>query len=116
MSRRLGIPSSLFSAAAGTTLFATLQNQVLSVALQISAGLVALAAGALSALQTFWGLSERADKHLAAGATYGSIRREIEQLQVLRPAESEKLRSIMDSIRLRLDNTSSGAPTVTEHI
>lgn len=115
MGRWFGIPSALLSAAAGTTLFATLPDKALSVALQITAGLVALVAGALSALQTFLGLSERADKHLAAGATYGSIRREIEQLQVLPPPD-DQLRPILDSIRTRLDNTSSGAPTVGDRV
>ncbi|MET7329494.1 SLATT domain-containing protein [Nonomuraea sp. NPDC005650] len=110
--RWLGIPSVVFSAAAGTTLFATAQNPNTSMMVQIAAGFVVLVAGALSALQTFLGLSERADKHLATGAAYGVIRREMEQLQVLRPARIEDLRSALADIRQRLDDISATAPNV----
>ncbi|WP_345964605.1 SLATT domain-containing protein [Streptomyces sp. BRB040] len=116
VNRWLGIPSVVFSAAAGTTLFATAQQPNTSMVVQIAAGIVALAAGTLSALQTFLGLSERAEKHLATGAAYGSLRREIEQLQVLRPTRTEDLRSTLAEIRLRLDDISLTAPSIPDRV
>jgi len=116
VNRWLGIPSIVFSAAVGTTLFATAQKSDSSMVIQVAAGIVALTAGTLSALQTFLGLSERAEKHLSAGAAYGSIRREIEQLQVLRPPRTEDLRSVLADMRLKLDEISVSAPTVPDRV
>ncbi|MFJ9375218.1 SLATT domain-containing protein [Streptomyces sp. NPDC101455] len=114
--RWLGVPSVLFSAAAGTTLFATAQQPDSAMVVQIAAGIIVLAAGTLSALQTFLGLSERAEKHLATGAAYGSLRREIEELQVFRPARIDDLRPVLADIRRRLDEISVTAPSIPEKV
>lgn len=114
MNLRLGVPSIIFSAAAGTTLFATAQEQTASMVIPIAAGFVALMAGVLSALQTFLAFNERADKHRSAGAAYGMIRREMEQLQILLPTlATADLRSALTGIRGRLDEIASGAPNVS---
>lgn len=112
VNRWLGVPTIVFSAAAGSTLLATAQDRSPTALVQFAAGLVAFAAGALSAMQTFLRPSERADKHLAAGAAYGTVRRKIEHLQVLGPAANEDLRSVLDAIRARLDEAASMAPNV----
>ncbi|MFJ9830550.1 SLATT domain-containing protein [Streptomyces sp. NPDC101169] len=116
VNRWLGVPSAVFSAAAGTTLFATAQRSNSPTVIQIAAGIVVLAAGTLSALQTFLGLSERAEKHLATGAAYGSLRREIEELQVLRPTRIDDLRSTLTAIRRKLDDISATAPSTPEGV
>lgn len=114
--RWLGVPSTLFSAAAGTTLFASLGQDSQPALLRILIGLVAFTGAIFGALHTFLGLSERSSKHLTVGAAYGAIRREIEQLQVLRNPRGPALHSTLDSIRERLDAVSADAPTVGDRV
>ena len=115
-SRWLGIPSVLLSAIVGTALFATLQQDGIPRALQIGAGLIALTAAALSALQTFLGYDERAAKHRAAAAAYGAVRREIEQHQVLRPRSRTDADSLIDTFRRHLDDVGVSAPDISSRL
>jgi hypothetical protein len=65
----------------------------------------------LSSLQTFLRFSERAEKHRAVAARYGSLRREIEVLQAGGdPYDPMKI----DSLRDKLDSISNEAPELTE--
>lgn len=114
LSRRLGVPSVLLCAAAGTTLFATLENDGSAPSLRLVVGLVTLLAGALTGLQTFLGLPELANKHRSAAASYGAIRREIEQWQSLPPTTRSAVKSAMESIRNRLDDVALSVPDVPE--
>jgi hypothetical protein len=115
-SRWLGIPSVLLSAVVGTALFATLEQDNIPPVLQVGAGLIALTAAALSALQTFLGYGERAAKHRAAAAAYGAVRREIEQQQVLRPASRADAGSMIETIRHHLDDIGASAPDISSRL
>jgi len=75
----LGIPAVILSTIVGTSVFATVQKQP-EFWLQIAVGLASVAAALLASLQTFLGYSERAEKHRIAGAKYGALGRELEQL------------------------------------
>jgi hypothetical protein len=116
LARRLGVPTVLLSAAAGTTLFATLQEHSAPPRLRLVVGLVSLLAAILAALQTFLGFAERADKHRAAASAYGAIRRAIEQYQALPPTSRAGAESAMETVRKRLDETSQSAPDVPNRI
>src|SRR5207248_3345936 len=48
--------------------------------LQITTGIASVVAAVLAALQTFLGLSDRAEKHRLAGAKYGALGRQLEEL------------------------------------
>jgi Petal formation-expressed len=115
-SRWLGIPSIILSAATGTTLFATLQHENTSASLRLALGVVSFAAATLSALQTYLGFSQLAEKHRTVGATYGAIRREIEQYQALRPSSDDAIEKALGMIRKRLDDTAATAPDVSARI
>ncbi len=112
LSRLLGVPSVLLSAAAGTTLFATLQEEGAPPGLRLAVGLITLCAAILTALQTFLGFGGLADKHRNAAALYGAVRREIEQHQALPPSSREGVQSAMAQLRGRLDEIASSAPDV----
>ncbi|WP_432980484.1 SLATT domain-containing protein [Dactylosporangium sp. CA-233914] len=116
LSRWLGVPSVLLSAAAGTTLFASLQKDDTSSWMRLAAGLVAVVAAALTALQTFLNSDDRAAKHRTAAAAYGAIRREIEQHQVIRPQSREQATSILEGLRKRLDEIAGTAPDVPDRL
>ena len=77
----LGIPVVVLSTVVGTTIFSSLGGSPDST-LVIVAGLVSLLAGSLAALQTFLGSAHRAEKHRAAAAGYGELKRELDVLAV----------------------------------
>jgi hypothetical protein len=115
LARWLGVPGVLLSATAGTTLFATLQEDA-SPTVRLAVGLISLLAATLAALQTFLAHAERADKHRAAAAAYGAIRRQIEQAQVLPPVRRAELEEVMTQIRRQLDDVARAAPDVPDRI
>lgn len=73
----------------GTSIFATLQEQGV-LWLRILLGLLVSLRRFLAALQTFLRLAERSEKHRAAGASFGAIRRELEQAQSLSDEQRPK--------------------------
>jgi SMODS and SLOG-associating 2TM effector domain family 4 len=77
----LGGSVTFLSTLVATALFATLSNDS-DVTLRILAGTVAAATAVISALETFLGLSRRAEAHKTAGSQYGSVRRELEILSL----------------------------------
>jgi hypothetical protein len=115
LSRRLGVPSVLLSAATGTALFATLKDGWATPTVQISLGCVSLLAAVLSALHTFLNYGQRADQHRAAASRYGAIRREMERYQAFPPAgpgSPAALSATLDALRGRLDEAAQLAPDV----
>jgi hypothetical protein len=74
---RLGVPTALLAAVAGTSIFASLTISP-AVWAKILVGLLSLTAAVLAILQTFLRYDERAQQHKEAGQRFGILRREIE--------------------------------------
>ena len=94
-----------------TALFATLSSGS-NILIRLVAALVAAATAVISALETFLGLSRRSEAHKAAGSHYGSVRRELEILNLdLREsviaAEQalERLKEIITRLSTLADNS-----------
>jgi len=102
----LGIPAVVLSTLVGTSVFATIQKQP-ELWLQITVGLASVAAALLASLQTFMGYSERSEKHRMAGARYGALGRELEQLLSSR---TEFAQETIAEVRKRLDDLALEAP------
>jgi len=110
----LGIPVVILTSLVGTSVFATLQHEV-DIRFKIATGLVSVLAAVLASLQTFLRVSEKAEKHRAAGATYGAVAREIEQgLNV--PGSSDKEKEFLDNLRDRMDTLAKEAPEIPEYV
>lgn len=109
----LGIPAIVLSTAVGTSVFATLQKRELNPWLQVAVGLASVLAAVLAGLQTFFGYSERAEKHRTAGARYGALGRELEaMLATTEPIADEAVADL----RKRLDALALEAPNNPERI
>ena len=80
--RGLGLPVVILTTAVGTSLFATLNEEKLSLGLRIVVGGISVGAAIFAGVQTFFGFAQRADQHVLAADWYSAIRRRIEQLQV----------------------------------
>ena len=102
----LGIPAVILSTLVGMSVFATVQQQP-EVWLQITVGLASVAAALLASLQTLLGYAERAEKHRVAGAKYGAIGRELEQLRASAETPPDK---VVSGVRKRLDDLAVESP------
>lgn len=75
----LGVPAVIAGAVAGSTIIASIDVHT-GPLLVLGAGVAALLTAGLTALQTFFGYAERAEKHRTAGATYTSFFRRLDLL------------------------------------
>lgn len=102
----LGIPAAVLSTLVGTSAFSTTQEQT-ELWLQILVGLASVSAAVLATLQTLLGYTERAEKHRIAGAKYGALGRELEQL---RSSADQPPPNSISEIRKRLDDLAIESP------
>jgi hypothetical protein len=107
-----GIVVVVLSSFVGTSLFATLESQA-TPSFRLVIGFISVLAAVLSSLQTFLRYAERAEKHRASGARFGSLRREIELLQATgAPYDQGRI----ENIREKLDSISSESPEISENV
>lgn len=109
-----GIPVVALTTFVGTSVFATLQEDV-STDLRILVGSVSVLAAVLASLQTFLRFQERAEKHRAAAELWSAIRREIDEMLALHPdylAERSDPKAYLDELRSRMDQVSAQSPEI----
>jgi hypothetical protein len=106
-----GFPTVVLATIVGTSVFATLQAKP-EFWWQVIVGIMSIAAAILSALQSFLGYNDKAEKHRAAGAKYNAIGRELELWLSLPEGNLEKL----ESIRQRIDSLAQESPHIPEAV
>jgi len=112
---RIGIPVVILTAVVGTSIFASLQYEE-SLLIKLIAGGFSIGASALAALQTFLRSSERAEKHRAAGAAYGAIRRELDLKVSLGLPGPSDLEGMLNRFRTRFDELAKQSPEISPGI
>jgi hypothetical protein len=114
--RMLGIPVVILTTIIGTAVFTSIAaSNTNSVALQVLAGLLSMAAAVLSSLHTFLNYGELAERHRNVAVKYGNLRREIEQLLCFMDAQTD-LDATMKDIRTRWDAIDLEAPDIPQKI
>ncbi len=108
----IGVPSVVFSAVVGTSLFATLSEANVAKSFRVAIGLVSLAAAVLAALQSFFGFSERAERHVIAGDWYSAVKRQLEEIIALPQEERDPPRECLDGVRKEMSKISQQAPEI----
>ncbi|MBA2751069.1 MAG: SLATT domain-containing protein [Actinobacteria bacterium] len=108
----VGVPAVVLSAVVGTSLFATLSEANVPTSLRVTIGLISLIAAVLAALQTFFGFSQRAERHVIAGDWYSAIRRQMEETIALPEEERDPPRECLDGIRKEMSKISQQAPEI----
>jgi hypothetical protein len=111
----LGLPAIVFSTVVGTTVFASMSNGA-DVGLQISAGILSVAAAVLTALQTFLKYSELSEKHRSAGAKFANLKHRIELLTAMPPVDPIELKQQLTMIEDRWSKVREESPTVPTRI
>lgn len=107
----MAIPTVGLSAAVGTAVFATLQQQS-CFWLQFAVGAMSVLAAILTALQSTLRYQELAEKHRGAGAKYNAIGREIELLRTYPEIGAEKI----EDLRVRIDSLAFESPHIPQAV
>lgn len=112
----LGVPAIVFSSVVGTSAFATLSEERVSLPLRIGVGAFSVAAAILAALQTFLRFSERAERHLIAADWYAAMHRDISQLLALPPEARGDPKECFDRIRKEMSKIGQQSPEISERV
>jgi SMODS and SLOG-associating 2TM effector domain family 4 len=110
---RLGVPVVILSGLVGTSVFATLQEEI-DYRARIVIGLISVLTAVLASLQTFLRYAERAEKHRVAAALYSSLRREMEELLVLPVEARGPSKESLDRLREQMDQLGKESPEIGE--
>ncbi|MBZ5611884.1 MAG: SLATT domain-containing protein [Acidobacteriia bacterium] len=111
----LGIPVVVLSALVGTSIFATLKQDIIFWA-RMAVGITSLLTAVIAGLQTFFKFSERASQHHAVAASYGAINRAIEAAQALPPTSAEETKELISELRKRMDELPKQAPAIPDRM
>jgi len=111
----LGVPVVVVTSVVGTTIFASL-NENVSFSVRLAAGIVSIMAAVLSGLQTFFNFAKTATLHTAAAAWYSAIRRDIEALLALPPDMRGDPKGSLDPIRKEMNKVAQSSPELSERL
>ena len=111
---RLGIPIILLATGVAAAIFYWLGRPELSDPIKMGLGIASGLAALLACLQTFLGLSQRADQHKMACARYEALRRSLEILKTFAPSDPTELQRSVTDIQRQLDRLAETSPTVPE--
>jgi hypothetical protein len=97
----MGVPAVIAGAVVGSSIIASISIRTNELVV-LAAGIASLLTAGLTALQTFFGYAERAEKHRTAGATYTSFYRQLDLLalrfRATNPAPVEALRELTEIV------------------
>ena len=108
----LGVPIIALTTATAAAIFYSLGRPELADPIKMGIGVAAGAAALLACLQTFLGLSRRADQHKIAGSRYDALRRSLEILKTFSPSDPIELRHAITDIQRQMDRLTESAPRV----
>ena len=113
----LGLTAAGMSAIAGTTVFATLEQDSPSVFVRVAVGVFSVIATLLAAIQAFLRSSAIAERHKAAGVKFGQLRRELDQTRLVGlPTDAAAREAALKDFRKRWDEAESNVPPVPSAI
>ncbi len=109
---RLGVPIIILATGVAAAIFYWLGRPDLSDPIKMGIGMASGLAALLACLQTFLGLSQRADQHKIACARYGALRRSLEILKTFSPSDPTELHRSITDIQRQMDRLSETSPAV----
>ncbi len=111
----LGVPAATIAAVVGTSVFATLEQNV-EIWIRVIVALLSMSAAVLAALQTLFNFSERAEKHRVYGSKYGTLRRKIDLALSQNKISDEDFTTLTNEISDRLDDFAGDAPQIPSKV
>jgi hypothetical protein len=107
----LGIPVITLSTIVGSSIFAVLEKQV-DTLIKIALGFISVTAAVLSALQTFFKFSERAEQHRVAAAGFAALRHEITAKLASPRGPNFDLQSVLEELQKKIEGVVKQAPSL----
>ena len=77
---------------------------------------MSVAAAILTALETFFRFSERAERHVIAADWYSAVRRDLEELMALPPDQRGRPKECLDKVRKELSKISQQSPEIGQRL
>jgi hypothetical protein len=108
---QFGVPVIILSAIVGTSVFATLAKDV-GLWSRVAVGGVSIAVTVLSALQTFFRFTERAEQHRGAAIQYGILNRELERIHALPPSEQAEAQKVLLEVEQKFNDLAQHVPAI----
>ena len=108
---RLGVPATVFSAVAGTTVFATLGKDF-SIEARLIVAFVSIATAILTAMQTFQNYGKRAEACRSTSHQFGILRREIDILEQFPPTSEKEMQTALQALNSRIGEITKDAPLI----
>jgi hypothetical protein len=109
---RLGVPIIILTTGVAAAIFYWLGRPDLSDPVKMGIGIASGLAALLACMQTFLGLSQRADQHKISCARYGALRRSLEILKTFSPSDPIELRRSITDIQRQMDRLAETSPVV----
>lgn len=112
---RVGGLAAVLAAVAGTSVFASLGDDV-EPAARVAVAVVSLLAAVLSGIQAFARLPQRAEEYERAARRFGAVRREIEQARIFLPSNLAECQQTLDRLRTGLDDAAEQSGQAAERV
>ncbi len=118
----VGVISIVLSTIVSSTFFTQIVQQntnnqtVIIVFIAYGIGFMSVLVGILSALQTFFRFSEKAEKYKTISAKYGAVRRELEYLMTQDEISKNELERQLKTIRSSMDDLASNSLSIPARI
>jgi hypothetical protein len=109
----LGLPTVLLSTVVGSSVFATLDKAATDRE-KLIVGSLSVCAAALAAIQTFLRYTERAERHRAAGAKFGALKKELEVALQYPPNGGDAEETYLRDFKAQWDHIVDSSPTAQE--
>lgn len=114
---RLGTPAVTLSAIVGSAIFATISSAP-ELWLVISTGTASVVAAVLTALQTFFGFSDLANKHRVAGAAFAAFKRDLDIFAIKLKSvstEGDETMNEVGEVAERFNKLQQNSPDIPDH-
>lgn len=112
---RIGGLAAILAAIAGTSVFASLGDDVDPTA-RVAVAVVSLLASVLAGIQAFAQLPQRAEEYERAARRFGAVRREIEQARLFVPSDLAECQETLDRLRRALDDAADQSVQASERV
>ncbi len=117
----VGVASIVLSAIVSSTFFSQIVQQVscdqaATPILAYIAGILSISVGILSALQTFFRFSEKAEKYKTISAKYGAVRRQLEYLMTQDTISKNELERQLNNIRTSMDDLAANSLNIPARV
>jgi midasin (ATPase involved in ribosome maturation) len=107
----LGLPTIILTTVTASTIFANLQDTVTKETKLFLIG-ISLLATVMSAVQTFYSHSKRAEKNRSVAAALGAARREIDSFEMFPPKNEEEAKKRIKELNKSLYDIAKDAPAI----